>query len=76
MRFTTIWDFTYPLPLKERLRRTRDWAALEIAIRLPKRIRYWCAISEIGKATMESPNVPASTVDYILPRLDRPKVMS
>jgi hypothetical protein len=36
MRFTTIWDPRFPMDLLERLRRTRDWAAGEIATRLPK----------------------------------------
>lgn len=76
MRFTTIWDLTFPLPLKERLKRTRDWAALEVALKLPLRVKYWCAINMIGRATMKSPNVPASTVDYVLDNLPRPKVVA
>lgn len=76
MRFTTIWDPRIPLSLKERLRRTRDWAALEVAVRLPRRIRYWVAIHEIGKATKTSKNVPATPVDEVLRNLDRPKVVA
>jgi hypothetical protein len=73
MRFTTIWDPRFPMDLSERLRRTRDWAAGEIAARLPLRIRYWVTLQMIGKATMKSPNVPASSVDYILEHMPKPK---
>lgn len=75
MRFLTIW--TIPaMTLPERLRRTRDWAAMKIASRLPKRVRYWTALQEIGKATMHSPEVPATTLDQVLRNLDAPKVVS
>jgi len=72
MRFTTIW--TIPaMTLRERLSRTRDWAAQEVAARLPKRIRYWTTLQEIGRATMTSPHVPATPLDEILRNLDTPK---
>lgn len=72
MKLTTIW--TIPaMPLTERLRRTRDWAAQEFAARLPKRIKYFVTLQQIGKATMTSPNVPATPLDEILRNLDAPK---
>lgn len=76
MKFTTIWDPTMPLPLRERLKRTRDWAAMEIGAHLPLRIRYWVTLQEIGKATMTSKNVPATPLDEILQKLDSPQVLS
>lgn len=40
MRLTTIW--TLPgMDLTERFRRTRDLAAMRVAWRLPRRVRYW-----------------------------------
>ena len=72
MRFTTIWGMP-SLPLKERIRRTRDWAAQEVACRLPVRIRYWTTIQALGKATMSSPNVPETPLDDILRKLEAPK---
>lgn len=50
----------------ERLRRTRDWAAMTLGAKLPLRIRYWVTMQEIGHATAKSPNVPATSLDEIL----------
>lgn len=72
MRFWTIW--TMPaMALSERLRRTRDWAALEATNWIPKRVRYWVTLREIGKATTHSENVPATPLEDILQNLDAPK---
>lgn len=72
MRFMTIW--TLPAAsLKEKLSRTRDWVALKIANHLPVRIRYWVTISEIGHASANSANVPATPLDEILKGLRTPK---
>jgi hypothetical protein len=72
VRFTTIW--TIPaMSLTERLRRTRDWAAQEFAARLPKRIKYFVTLQQIGRATMTSPNIPATPLEDILRNLDAPK---
>lgn len=50
MKFWTIW--TLPAStLRERLRRTRDWAAQKAAAALPKRVRYWSTMSDLVKAT-------------------------
>jgi hypothetical protein len=54
----------------ERLRRTKEWAFMETARRLPRRIRYWVTIQEIAKATIDSKNVPATPIDEVLKRLD------
>lgn len=75
MRLRTIWS-TPGLPLIERLRRTRDWSALQVVAALPLRVRYWTTIVEIGKATMTSENVPATPLNDILHHLDRPKNVS
>lgn len=75
MKFWTIW--TMPaMSLAERLRRTRDWLAMEIGARLPLRIRYWVTMMEIGRATTTSPNIPATPLDEILKNLNHPKSMS
>lgn len=70
MRFRTIWSLP-GLPLKERLSRSRDEANIVLARLLPQRLRYWVTMSEIGKATMDSPHVPATTVDTVLSNLKK-----
>lgn len=71
MRLKTIW--TMPaMDFTEKLRRTRDWGAQEIAARLPLRIRYWVTLQEIGRATADSPHIPATPLDDILKRLESP----
>lgn len=69
MKLRTIW--TIPaMSLRERLRRTSDWTAQEVAARLPKRIRYWATLQLIGRATMTSPDVPATPLSDILRKLE------
>jgi len=75
MKFFTIW--TIPaMSLGERLRRTRDWAATVIASKLPLRIRYFVTLQEIGHATRNSANVPATPLEEILRELRHPKNLS
>lgn len=75
MRFWTIW--TVPaISLGERLRRTRDWAAMTLGAKLPLRVRYWVTLQEIGFATRKSPNVPATSLTNILRDLRTPKNLS
>ena len=74
MRFWTI--ITLPAAdISEKLCRLRDWAAHEIAVRLPLRVRYWAALDQIGKATMDHPHVPAATVDYVIKNMPHPEVV-
>ena len=75
MRFKTIW--TIPaMAFGERLKRTRDWAAMKVAKHLPVRIRYWVTMLELGKATYDSPNVTGTKLEDILDNLERPKVIT
>lgn len=75
MKLRTIW--TIPaMTTAERLRRSRDWAASATAARLPKRVRYWVTLQEIGKATMTSRDVPATPLSDILQNLDAPKSLT
>lgn len=75
MRFRTIW--TMPaMKLSERLRRTRDWFAGEVASALPLRVRYWVTMQMLAKVSMDPPNVPAMNLGDILKKLDVPKSMS
>lgn len=49
MKLSTIW--TIPaMSLKNRLARTADCADMEIAARLPKRVKYWSFVLVGGKA--------------------------
>lgn len=64
------------MTLHERLRRTRDWAALRVALSLPLRVRYWATIHEIGKSTSTSKDVPATSLSEILDHLEQPKNLS
>jgi len=69
MRLSTIW--TLPsMPLMERLRRTQEWATMEFASRLPKRVKYWVTIQEIARTTRDSPDIPATPLQDILRKLD------
>lgn len=72
MRLITIWSIR-GMPLLERLRRTRDWSARAVAAKLPVRIRYWVALQEIARATLKSPNIPATPLDEVLRNLSTPK---
>lgn len=74
MKLSTIW--TLPgMSFKERLRRTREWLAMYVAALVPLRIRYHVTLQEIGKATKDSWNIPATPLEDILRKLDRPKDM-
>lgn len=75
MRLTTIL-FMPSLSLRERFIRLRDWAAREFGARLPLRVRYWVTLQEVGRATMKSPNVPATPLGDVLQGLESPKVVS
>lgn len=68
MKFTTIWSLR-GLPLKERIDRTLDCWSLSLEGILPKRVVYWIAMRQIGRATMTSQNVPATSLDNVLRNL-------
>ena len=74
MRFWTIITMRAMTP-KERFYRLRDWAAMTVALKLPLRVRYWVTLLEIGKATKNSLNVPATPLDDVVKNLDAPKVV-
>lgn len=75
MRLGTI--LTLPgATLAEKGRRLRDWAAQKMAHALPRRVRYWSTMGDIAKATMTSPDVPATPLSDVLDQLPRPKVVS
>lgn len=72
MRFTSIWFRwvrKYPMPLKEKIERTKDLWSMNVYDILPKRVQYWVAMRAIGKATMTSQNVPATSLDNVLRNL-------
>lgn len=69
MRLSTIWSLPAMTTL-ERLRRTRDWFAMSLAAKLPRRVRYWVTMMEIAKATRTSSNIPATPLDEVLKNLD------
>lgn len=75
MRFRTIWSIP-AMSFTERLRRTRDWAAMVIGAKLPLRIRYWVTMQELGHATAKSSNVPATPVHEVLKGLRTPANLS
>jgi hypothetical protein len=73
MRFKSIWFPGYPMALKEKIERTKDLWSMNVYDILPKRVRYWVALQAIGKATMTSQNVPATSLDNVLDNLGRIK---
>lgn len=65
MRLRTIW--TIPaMTLRERLRRTADWADMTIAYHLPKRVKYW-AVIHVGAhvTTQVNPNLIVPDVRFM-----------
>lgn len=70
MRLSTIW--TLPsMSTIERLRRTQEWSMMEIAARLPQKIKYWTVMQEVAKATKTQKGpVMAITLDEILSKLE------
>ena len=67
MRLKTIW--TLPaMTLRERFRRTREWAAMEVAWKLPDRVLYWAAVRA---AVRVEPNTDPSgvTVTQMMERI-------
>lgn len=72
MRFWTIW--TLPAcTIREKLRRTRDWAAQRVGSFLPQRVRYFVTLREIARATRESKNIPATPLEDVLRNLVAPR---
>ena len=69
MRLSTIWTL-HNMSTIERVRRTREWANISLARKLPAKLRYWVTVSELAKATVDSPNVPATPLEEILRNLD------
>jgi hypothetical protein len=77
MRFWTIW--TIPaMTIAERLRRTRDWAALTIASHIPVRIKYWATVQQMVEASFVDPNkvVPEMDLEYIMRNMPQPDYIS
>lgn len=73
MKFTTIW--TIPaMTLRERLRRTREWAAFIAASMLPLRVKYWAGVQQIAAASTVDPNkiIPEMDLEYIMRNMPQP----
>lgn len=67
MKLTTIW--TLPaMALRERLRRTGEWAAIKVAWALPRQVLYWAAVRA---AVMVEPSTDPSgvTVTQMMERI-------
>ena len=75
MRLKTIWTIS-GMRFSERLRRTRDWMAQKIGKHLPLRIRYWVTFQEIGRASIDAPNVPAMSLGDLIKKIEAPKNLS
>lgn len=73
MKFWSIITLPAATPA-EKLRRLRDWAALAIAHRLPVRIRYWTAVSQMAAASTVDPHkvVPEMDLEYIMRNMPQP----
>ncbi len=69
MKLSTIWT-TPAMSIRERIRRTIDWAALTIATRMPKRIRYWAFIVAGNQAMPEDAVIPEARFMDLLGRVD------
>ena len=61
------------MTVREKLARTRDWVA-QWAVRLvPYRVRYWTFIEMTAKATLDSPNIPATPLDELMGNIELPR---
>jgi hypothetical protein len=69
MKFTSIWFPGYPMTFREKIERTKDLWSMCMVDWLPKRASYWITMRMIGKATMTSENVPATSLDNVLTNL-------
>jgi hypothetical protein len=54
-----------------RIARIKEWLLIKIAKRLPKEIRYWVVMLEIGKATIDEQDVMATSCDKILENVSK-----
>ena len=73
MKLATTW--TLPaMTLTERLRRTKEWAAMKVAGMIPAHIKYWAAVQQIAAASTVDPNkvVPEMDLEYILRHMPHP----
>lgn len=73
MKLATIW--TIPaMTLSERLRRTRERAAMKAASKIPLRIKYWAAVQQIAAASTVDPHkvVPEMDTEYIMRNMPQP----
>ena len=50
MKLSTIWT-TPGIPLRERLHRTAEWALLQTAQHMPRRLAYWVLIDQGARAS-------------------------
>lgn len=73
MNLRSIWSLP-SYPLSERLRRTREWAAMKAASKIPLRIKYWAAVQQIAAASTVDPNkvVPEMDFEYIMRHMPQP----
>lgn len=67
MKLSSIWTFP-AIPLKERMRRTADWVDMEIAARLPKRVKYWVFVL-VGAKAIGNDVVPDANYMELLERV-------
>lgn len=49
MNLTTIWDLSINYSLKERFKRTGEWALRKAAHHMPERLAYWVVIDRTAK---------------------------
>lgn len=73
MKLRSIWSMP-SYPLSERLRQTREWAAIKAASKIPLRIKYWAAVQQIASASTVDPNKVVSEMDleYIMRHMPQP----
>lgn len=65
MRITTIWSIP-GIPLAERLRRTKEWAAIKTARRLPTSVKYWTCVGVATLAAGPEQYPPSVTIEQMM----------
>lgn len=73
MKLKTIWT-TFGLSFRERLRRTVDLFAMQVAFKMPDRVRMWATIVSINEVAarpeFNRKAIGSITVDDLLSKVD------
>jgi hypothetical protein len=70
MRLRTIWTMR-GMALNERWHRSVEWFWIELAMRLPRQLKYWAFIDMCNRHTLPDEEVPGVTYVTIVQRASK-----